>query len=58
MLETIIKKYLFEAREFKAVVKKADIRSYNDAKAAVRYMHLMLYIQFEWVKMRYRQKQK
>jgi hypothetical protein len=34
MLETIIKKYLFEAREFKAVVKKADIRSYNDAKAA------------------------
>jgi len=34
MLESIIKKYLFEAREFKAVVKKADTRSYDDAMAA------------------------
>lgn len=34
MLENIIKKYLFEARGFNAVVKKADTRSYNDAMAA------------------------
>ena len=34
MLESIIKKYLFEAREFKSVVKKADTRSYDDAMAA------------------------
>ena len=54
MLENIIKTYLFESRRFKAVVKKADSKSFNAALEA--FMHLMLYIQLNGVEIHYQLK--